>query len=66
MSLREARLCGGRQAEEGDGDERRARVVRMSFRRERSTFETLVSFSGLAESRKPMAAVGQIAAQFSQ
>jgi len=65
MSLREARLCDGVSRKKGTATSP-ATVVSRSFRRERLTLETLVSFSGRAERSKPMAAVGQIEAHFSQ
>ncbi len=65
MSLRGERFSAGVSRKNGAAT-MPARVVRISLRRERSTFETLVSFSKRAPKGKPIAAVGQIEAQFMQ
>ncbi len=62
MSLRSARLRAGEIRKSGAMNAP-SPVVRMSFRRDRSTVS---SFSGLAVAGNVMAAVGQMAAQVPQ
>src|SRR4030067_2929093 len=65
MSLSEARLRDGVRRKKGAAT-RPKKVVTRSLRRERLTFETLVSFSTRADRGKPIAAVGEIEGQFIQ